>query len=484
MNQEDIIPGNTYTSPINNMGDDNKKCEKDILNQAQTKKQNRSQPVEHMQVPKCRTNKKYEYPNEYYLDPAASTFEDIKRFALTKIPRLNSVTTINKYLNIARLMETHPVFPVNFKIPSWQNFFQHMEYIQIEEQQTANVLHSRRKTWHMFTKAWGKFQEWPIYKLPPVPNRSKDIIIPTPETVHSILTHKYTADKYLNRFIQYGYFIGFMIGMRAPSEMRNLNVNDVYLDETDNYLITITEPKKHGNRRKLKLENKIAVSKTRKSFKNYIDTIRPHFAKKRESALLVDPQTGKRWKTEDQLRYHLNYYATQVWKNYHPYTMRHWCATARCVEWKNDYRVLLRVKDWLGHTSIGTTEKYIDLASFYDNNKGSWISRALKTLPVMWGLLKVPIERNLEKSKRFVQSVRGTTSVSLQVRYSLFERLERNFYDFLQFVFWDIHLFKKFLESSLYFLKSNSIHTIPVGYRSGSLSFFFCNNSSRGVILA
>ncbi len=67
-----------------------------------------------------------------------------------------------------------------------------------------------------------------------------------------------------------------------------------------------------------------------------------------------------------------------VWPHYWPYSMRHWAATARCIEWKKDNTVLYRVKYWLGHKQLDQTLRYLDLAKLYDQGKGSWISRALK----------------------------------------------------------------------------------------------------------
>lgn len=388
-----------------------------------------------MQVYRYDLKQQSEYHKILFLDPETATFEDIKKHALTK-QNINSEQTITKYLNVAKLMETHPVFPVDFKHPSVENFFRYMDYLKLDEKVSVNVLNLRRKVWHMFCKAWGVYNQFPRYPIGKVPDRSKDIIIPTPETVHDILSFKYTSDKYLNKLIQYHYFIGFMIGMRPPNEMIILNIDDVYLDEPDNYLMTITEPKKNGNKRTIRIESNIAISKTRKSFKNYIDTIRPRFSNKSEDSLIINPETGKRWEKSDQLRYFLNYYAKNyVWGRYHPYIMRHWCATARCIEWKDDYTVLKRVKSWLGHKRLDTTEKYIDLASLYNQGKGSWLSRALKTIIyILWGMLGVTLERIRRINERFVQSIRDTVSVSLQVRLFYSCRFERNFLDFFPFV--------------------------------------------------
>ncbi len=346
--------------------------------------------------------KKRVYYPPYTLDPEKTTFEDIRNHAITRQNFAES--TASKYLNTAKIMETHPVFPVNFKNPHWTNFFQHMDHIKQFEGATPNMLNNRRKAWSMFCRAWGTDKEWPTYKLPHIPDRSKDIVLPTPETVKELLQHRYTSDKYLNRLIQYHFFTGFMVGMRPEREMVILNVDDIYLEEKDNYTIRIVEPKKQGDARILRLEKTIAVSKTRKSFKNYVDTIRPRFANRNENALLINPKTGKRW-TEDQLRLSFFYpYAKQVWPRFWPYVMRHWCATARCIEWKKDSTVLYRVKYWMGHVRLDQTLKYLDLAKLYDQGKGSWISRALKQHKHVGGMYDLlGKERINEKMMRFVQ---------------------------------------------------------------------------------
>ena len=346
-------------------------------------------------------DKKRVYYPPYTLDPEKVTFEDIRNHAITRQNIAES--TAQKYLNSAKLMETHPMFPVDFKNPHWTNFFRYMDFIKRYEGATPNMLRNRRKAWSMFCRTWGTDKEWPTYKLPHIPDRSKDIMLPTPETVKKLLQHRYTGDKYLNRLIQYHFFTGFMVGMRPEKEMIILNVGDIYLDELDNYTIRIVEPKKLGNTRILRLERTIAVSKTRKSFKNYVDTIRPRFANRSEDALLINPQTGKRW-TEDRLRFNLLYkYGKQIWPRFWPYVMRHWCATARCIEWKKDSTVLYRVKYWMGHVKLDQTLRYLDLAKLYDQGKGSWLSRALRQHKHVGGMCDfISEERTTEKKPIFV----------------------------------------------------------------------------------
>ncbi len=347
-------------------------------------------------------DKKRVYYPPYTLDPGKITFDDVFNHAVNQHNLQES--TANKYLDTARIMESHGVMPVNFRKPHWNDFFKHMDYIKRYENATPHMLNNRRKAWMMFCRAWGTAKEWPTYKLPHIPDRTKNIFIPTPETVRTLLQTPYTGDKYLNRHIQYHFFAGFMVGMRPEKEIVILNIDDLFLDEQDNYAIRITEPKKRGNTRILRLENNIAVSKTRKSFKNYVDTILPRFANKNENALYVNPETGKRW-TVDTLRHQLlNRYGKRVWPRFWPYVMRHWCATARCIEWQNDNRVLVRVKSWMGHKRVDQTDNYLDLARLYNQGKGSWLSRALKQHKNVGGMHGRPPgrERITKKSGKFV----------------------------------------------------------------------------------
>jgi hypothetical protein len=327
-----------------------------------------------------------------------------------------ATSTVNQYLKLARLMKIDPCVPVDFKHPTWERFFTYMDYIKTHDA-SPHALKNRRKAWHMFCRAWG-IKDWPTYALPTIPDHSFDILIPTPETVYDLLHHHYVGDKYLDRLIQYTFFTGFMVGMRPEKEMLILDVDDVVLDDYDNYTITIHEPKKHDNARTLRIEENIAVSSTRKSFKNYVDTIRPRFAARGEDALLINPETGGRW-NEDNLRHRLlNEYGKRVWGRFYPYIMRHWALTARCIEWQADNTVLARVQHWAGHKKLEQTLRYLSLASLYNSGKGSWLSRALKRSDRIGGSHDAPDKERISKNKPlFVPSTSGNKSESRQVRY-------------------------------------------------------------------
>jgi hypothetical protein len=66
-----------------------------------------------------------------------------------------------------------------------------------------------------------------------------------------------------------------MIGWRVPSEIIEMTIDDVVIDSNGRGCITITETKKHRQKRTILPEKSILSSKVHKSFKNWIDHQRP-----------------------------------------------------------------------------------------------------------------------------------------------------------------------------------------------------------------
>ena len=304
------------------------------------------------------------------LDPDHSTFEDVALHAYLR-QRL-SISTIEKRLRYARFMETHRV-PVDFRHPTYENFIRHMDYREEIEKATSQALRHEWKTITMFLRAYGLADNWMKYRAPHY-TPTNDIVIPYPETVNKFFTFEYSSDTYETKLYQYLFFLGFTIGMRPPSELCNLNISDVKIDGKRGS-ITITETKKHGNKRTLIPERFILVSPNRKSLKNYIDKWRPQVDNGTETTLFLTPE-GKRF-TPDYLRMKLSEYGKHIWKDFHPYTMRHWCATARMIEW--DYNID-RVSSWLGHSHLDMTKRYLHIAEeYYKQDQGSWLRRAIRS---------------------------------------------------------------------------------------------------------
>ena len=67
-----------------------------------------------------------------------------------------------------------------------------------------------------------------------------------------------------------------------------------------------------------------------------------------------------------------------VYKPFFPYLMWHWCGTARMIEWGNQEKAYSKVNYWLGHKEFNQTKTYVEFGQLFNDNNGSWMSRALK----------------------------------------------------------------------------------------------------------
>ncbi len=321
------------------------------------------------------------------LDYKKLTFEDIKNHALQKQDLAES--TVKARMKLLAKMETHAVYPIDFNKPDWKQFFRYMDHIKIHGETNCygklnpvgiHGLKNRRNAWYMYAVAIGCEDIFPKYPIPKrkIPDNSNDVPIPTPETVYAMLNNKYVKNRDLNRYIQYLFWFGFFIGAAPEKEWILLNVDDVVIDTYGNNFITIKRPKVGNKSRKLRIEKTIATSPVHKSFYNYLTYIRPKFALKSTKALFPDPKTKKRWSNCDKLRHLLTKHGKSVYRPFYPYLMRHWCGTARMLEWDKKGNSFMRVNYWLGHKKTEMTKRYCRFAELFSDDKGSWLSRSLK----------------------------------------------------------------------------------------------------------
>ncbi len=368
------------------------------------------------------------YQKQYgLLDPKTLTFEDIRQHAIVHQGK-DEHGTVKKLMDYLSKMTQHPIYPLDFNNPDWEQYFHYMDQIKIngELDRYGNIkpvgihgLLNRDEAWLMYLKSIGYEDFFPRYrtrldknKVHQASQNTLDKAIPTPEIVHNILRYEYIKkeefNKYykqvkdkgirrrdLNKYIQYQFFFGFFIGMAFEKEMVILNLQDV-IDQADRYAIRITRPKIGNKKRMLKLEGTISKSPVHKSVHNYLTKIRPKFADKKETAFSVNPKTGRRWgydlveqherndfskvvqKGCDQLRGYMERWGKRVYPQFYPYLMRHWCGTARMIDWDKEGDAFARVQVWLGHADPKDTTIYVQLHRLWDDNKGSWLSRALK----------------------------------------------------------------------------------------------------------
>lgn len=286
-------------------------------------------------------------------------------------------STIEHRMRCARRMAKHPVFPINFFNIDYTQFVVYMQYREDYENAGHFALKNDLQAIQMFLIAYDiKLENW-YYKLPPCQNH-KERILPMPNVVHAMITHKYSDDKYENALYQYLHAHNFWIGWRVPSEACLMKVSDIDFDTNS---IIITEKKKHNSTRQIFPEIPIMTGMTRKSIKNYIDKWRQKIENQYSGDTLYLQPSGKPF-TIRHLGKNLRKTGKQVYPGFTPYMSRHWCAVARLIQTKVQTGSFdpYVVQKWLGHEKIATTEGYIKHAeSYYKRAPYDWIKYTLKS---------------------------------------------------------------------------------------------------------
>ncbi|KYK20885.1 hypothetical protein AYK21_05455 [Thermoplasmatales archaeon SG8-52-2] len=295
-----------------------------------------------------------------FLDPKTASFVDVGIHA--KIRQYLSDSTIEKNLRYARFMEKHPC-PVDFRNLTAESFIRHIDYrLEIENPPaTPNAIKHEKKAILMFLRAYNMYSDqWKkLVKTPPVTDNDENIEVPFPTVVNELYHAKYSKDKYENILMQTIVFLGFNFGMRPPSEICNLNLEDIILNKDGTGYIRIHEDKKHGKNRIIIPFNKTVLSSpVFKTPLNYINNWRNKVANnKSENALFLKPDGGRI--TGKYLRDHITPEGKKIAGSYfHLYTMRHTCATY-LYEYTKELEIVRRR---LGHKKPSTTIKYVHIA--------------------------------------------------------------------------------------------------------------------------
>lgn len=157
----------------------------------------------------------------------------------------------------------------------------------------------------------------------------------------------------------------------------------VHIDDVDNGRLSFPQPKVHGEVRNCVLPKAVLISSVHKSFKNYIDNIRPKVESQYSGDFLYLQEDGKPF-TIRHLGHRLSETGKMVVDYYHPYMARHWCVIAKLIQSKIrsggikgtfDY---FAVNRWIGHKTIQTTMIYGGPAmDYYEIYPFDWYNHAL-----------------------------------------------------------------------------------------------------------
>ena len=369
----------------------------------------------------------------HILDPSTATFTDISLHAILR-QRL-SPSTVEKNLRYLSFMENHTV-RVNIRDPEFVNFLHHADYRERIEKATPDALKHEWKAMKMLLSAFG-VSHWP-YKPPTSPHHSKRNL-PFPLTVRKFFYYPYSPDEYERNLYQYLFYLSFLVGWRVPSEICEMKTSDILFDIDGHGSITIRETKKRRSERTIVPESFILTSQSHKSFKNWLDVWRPRVENQHSGDALFLQPSGKPF-TVRHLGHKLSEHGKQIWPEFRPYDMRHWCAVARLIQTKIDtgYFDTYQVGDWLGHELPSTTQIYVKHANqYYRQYKESWIQHALSN-SIRWNWVKHvgPRNRVLEFFKTLPSFSPVNLGKSLRAHYSLQEKTQGEFLQNLKLSFY------------------------------------------------
>lgn len=288
--------------------------------------------------------------------------------------RLNPRTIQGRLAQLA-FMERHPVFPVQTHKGPWalvNSFWLYVQHREKVEEAQPGALRNDHKA----VRTLGDFLAIPhqVWPTAPAELMTDERFIPTPEQVHDLLQANYTPRpkvSYENALVKGLLVFDFLIGPRFPSEPHALQLADL---DCARHRIVITEPKKTGRRRTLRIEPTwICCSPRHPSLANYLVWRRKVDPERQQKAFFLQAN-GKPFSSKDTLRNYLNEMVKPKFPWFNPYLGRHWSCTARLIDWDFDYN---RVADWHGHESVNMTRRE------YEHNTrllkaefgGEWIAR-------------------------------------------------------------------------------------------------------------
>lgn len=289
------------------------------------------------------------------------TYDDLRRWLITQGyqsategRRYSTVEFTGQYLRQLEGLGREPAeVPVQLRPPNEESWLRHVEY-RIGSGDSPSVLNDGRKALQRLLR----FLELPVWPCleKPYSRTPEPWTLPPDHLIPRFWMDRLHRNPHVSRTLQHVLHFGFHVGVRPPSELLLLDVDDV--DFTGNTVV-VTEWKKKGKRRLLHdVEPFVLSGQNTKSLQNYLTYVRPKYAKPGEAAFFVDPRSGERWRPA-YLAEALSAAGKAIWPPFRGYTMRRWCATQRLIASDFD---LYYVARWLGDTVSTVESHYIDHA--------------------------------------------------------------------------------------------------------------------------
>ena len=291
-----------------------------------------------------------------FLDPETATWLDVAHHAKAR-QNLGS-TTIEKHFRTARFMLNHTV-PVDFRCLTIESVIKHFDYRRAIENASRDALRHERDAIFMFLRAFKQFTpEWKEYvKLPKKRRGTSTPFVLFPSMLNKLYHGAYGKTQYENVLFQTIIFTVANFGMRPPSEIINLDLQSIVINNDGTGYIWIKEDKKGGiERQYFPFNKKVLSSKVYRTPANYIQTWRPKVANCNSGDALFLHPDGKRV-TGKYVRDHISKIGKKIVRDdrFKLYTLRHTFATYY-YDWTRDIKKVARR---LGHDKTDSVDHYI-----------------------------------------------------------------------------------------------------------------------------
>ena len=313
-----------------------------------------------------------------FLDPEKATWLDVACHG--KARQNLELSTIEKHLRTARFMESHEV-PVDFRHLTVENVIKHFDYRIVIEKATRDALRHERDAVFMFLRAYKQFtKEWREYLiLPKKRGGLKTPFVLMPSQVNQLYHGTFGSTIYENVLAQTIVFTLINFGMRPPSEIINLDLENVNINKNGAGYIWIIEDKKDNiERQYFPYDKKVLSSKVYRTPLNYINTWRDKIKNEHSGNALFLQPNGRRI-TGKWLRTHIVNRGKQILqeKKFKLYTCRHTFATYY-YDWTKDLKEVARR---LGHSKTDSVDHYIGICKDLKTQigkKGNLFDKALR----------------------------------------------------------------------------------------------------------
>lgn len=301
------------------------------------------------------------------------TYEEFERH-MVSVQKLRAVTTQGRpstaknRVRYVRFLEDHDIVPVDMRPPDEETWIEHVHYRREEEGATGSALNQYRKALKSLLKFLG-VDEWDSLREP-FDELEPHWTLPPEEIVPRFWLEELHEDPYLAATYGHIFHFGFNTGVRPPSEIVALDVDDVDFDARR---VTITEVKKGGKKRDLdNVEGFVLDGSNAKSLKNYLENWRPKVDDGSSNAFFLNTE-GERFNVR-ALGHSLSELGKEIWPQFQPYTMRRWFATTFLVD--SGFNVYVTAER-IGDTVSTVESRYLDKAKVREELRGKYRKRRL-----------------------------------------------------------------------------------------------------------